>query len=99
MVGGLSFTFSLLAAPVSSFPISASSVFILSSVFDLSVFNFYCNNNKQTSSADDSGKKDTVAAGKIKTIIFFGNSLTAGYGIDPALAFPALIQKKIDSQL
>ena len=33
-----------------------------------------------------------------RTIIFFGDSLTAGYGLgDPASeAFPALIQKKID---
>lgn len=32
-----------------------------------------------------------------KTILFFGNSLTAGYGVEPGEAFPALIQKKIDS--
>ncbi|MDQ3279606.1 MAG: arylesterase [Bacteroidota bacterium] len=31
------------------------------------------------------------------TILFFGNSLTAGYGIEPTDAFPALIQQKIDS--
>lgn len=32
-----------------------------------------------------------------KTILFFGDSLAAGFGIDPDLAFPALIQKKIDA--
>jgi acyl-CoA thioesterase-1 len=32
-----------------------------------------------------------------KYIIFFGNSLTAGYGIEPGEAFPALIQQRIDS--
>lgn len=32
-----------------------------------------------------------------KTILFFGNSLTAGMGLDPNMAFPALIQLKIDS--
>ena len=32
-----------------------------------------------------------------KQIVFLGNSLTAGYGIDPAKSFPALIQHKIDS--
>lgn len=32
-----------------------------------------------------------------KTILFFGNSLTAGYGLDPSQAFPALIQEKLDS--
>jgi acyl-CoA thioesterase-1 len=34
---------------------------------------------------------------KVKTIVFFGNSLTAGYGVDPSEAFPALVQEKIDS--
>jgi acyl-CoA thioesterase-1 len=32
-----------------------------------------------------------------KTILFFGNSITAGYGLEPSQAFPALIQQKIDS--
>jgi acyl-CoA thioesterase I len=32
-----------------------------------------------------------------KTILFFGNSLTAGYGLETAQAFPALIQHKLDS--
>lgn len=32
-----------------------------------------------------------------KKIIFFGNSLTAGYGVDPEEAFPGVIQKIIDS--
>ncbi len=30
-------------------------------------------------------------------IVFLGTSLTAGYGIDPSAAYPALIQRKIDS--
>jgi len=29
--------------------------------------------------------------------LFFGNSLTAGYGLDPSEAFPNLIQKRLDS--
>jgi len=33
-----------------------------------------------------------------KTILFFGDSLTAGYGLDdPSDAFPGVIQRKIDS--
>ncbi len=32
-----------------------------------------------------------------KVILFFGNSLTAGYGLEPNEAFPALIQQKLDS--
>lgn len=34
---------------------------------------------------------------KAKTIVFYGNSITAGYGVDPSEAFPALVQNKIDS--
>jgi acyl-CoA thioesterase-1 len=37
------------------------------------------------------------AAEKKKTIIFFGNSITAGYRLQLSEAFPALIQQKIDS--
>ena len=33
-----------------------------------------------------------------KNILFFGNSLTAGFGLDPELAFPNLIQQKIDEK-
>ncbi|HEY4248030.1 MAG TPA: arylesterase [Lacunisphaera sp.] len=39
----------------------------------------------------------TLPAAATKTVIFFGDSLTAGYGLDPDEAFPSLIQKKIDA--
>lgn len=32
-----------------------------------------------------------------KIILFYGNSLTAGYGIEPSQAFPALIGARLDS--
>lgn len=32
-----------------------------------------------------------------KTILFYGNSLTAGYGVGLENAFPAIIEKKLDS--
>jgi acyl-CoA thioesterase-1 len=32
-----------------------------------------------------------------KTILFFGDSISAGYGLEPQQAFPAIIQDKIDS--
>ena len=35
-----------------------------------------------------------AAAAEPKTILFYGDSLTAGYGLDPDDAYPALIQKK-----
>ena len=37
-----------------------------------------------------------AAPGK-KRLLFFGNSLTAGYGVEPDQAFPALVGDKIDS--
>ena len=36
-----------------------------------------------------------LVAADSKTLIFFGDSLTAGYGLDPEEAFPALIQRKL----
>lgn len=47
-------------------------------------------------------QKETAAASgenhhdQAKTIVFLGDSLTAGYGIDPSRAYPALIQEKIE---
>lgn len=70
-------------------------VLLLSSVLLLS-----CNSEK---SASEDGKDSVETASKTpaaskKTIVFFGNSLTAGYGLDdPSQAFSGLIQKKIDS--
>ncbi len=55
--------------------------------------------NSQNTSADASKKTaDSSKTEEQKTILFFGNSLTAGYGLDnPSDGFPALIQGKIDS--
>ncbi|HET6765989.1 MAG TPA: arylesterase [Chitinophagaceae bacterium] len=57
-----------------------------------------CTNNEN---AADNNHSDTVndsaSVAKKKTVVFFGNSLTAGYGLSPSQAFPALIQEKIDS--
>lgn len=44
-----------------------------------------------------SAAQPKAAAAKQQNILFFGTSLTAGYGLSPAEAYPALIQKKIDS--
>src|SRR5690554_6650619 len=41
---------------------------------------------------------DAVKAKKSSPVImFFGNSLSAGYGIDPDDSFPGLIQHRLDS--
>ncbi|WP_252734507.1 arylesterase [Arenibacter algicola] len=56
-----------------------------------------------TKKADAGEKEENAIENKIeeknqsKVILFFGNSLTAGMGLDPNEAFPALIQDKIDS--
>ena len=61
-----------------------------------------CSSDKSTQNQDikDSlnvGAKTTEQTSDKKNILFFGTSLTAGYGLDPTEAYPALIQQKIDS--
>jgi acyl-CoA thioesterase I len=55
------------------------------------------NENQANDSKEDSISTQANAETNTKTILFFGNSLTAGYGLEVAQAFPALIQAKIDS--
>src|SRR5436190_11737884 len=57
-----------------------------------------CTDNKKPVSADQNNTaKETAAVTKEKTIVFYGNSLIAAYGLSTEQAFPALIQKRIDS--
>jgi acyl-CoA thioesterase I len=73
---------------------------IFSFLFFSLLFLSSCSENKKDDSPESTAttKSDTTAAEKQeKTILFFGNSLTAGYGVEPAEAFPALIQDKLDS--
>lgn len=62
---------------------------------------FSCNSDKNQEVNDTKDSAQTVTkapATRTKTIVFFGNSLTAGYGLDdPSLGFAGLIQKRIDS--
>lgn len=63
---------------------------------------FFCgcgNNTKPTANTQkDTVKEASAQTGHQKNILFFGNSLTAGYGLDdPDQAFPAVIQQNIDS--
>ena len=56
-----------------------------------------CNNESKQTGRNEV-KEETADTVQIKRILFFGNSLTAGYGLeDPDEAFPAVIQQKIDS--
>nr|WP_068886544.1 arylesterase [Pedobacter panaciterrae] len=76
----------------------ASTLIILLSVVFASCGN---NQNKQT---DESKAKPSEAAPvateapvKEKNILFFGTSLTAGYGLEQGEAYPELLQKRLDS--
>src|SRR5688572_29681743 len=55
------------------------------------------NNNTAAEAKTKETAKTATAPSEKKTIVFFGNSLTAGYGLSPSQAFPALIQSRIDS--
>ena len=44
-----------------------------------------------------SGSVYAEEADSSRVILFFGDSLTAGYGLDREQAFPALVQARIDS--
>lgn len=51
-------------------------------------------NDQENTNADTLNASETTVK---KNILFFGTSLTAGYGLDPSEAYPALLQNKIDS--
>jgi acyl-CoA thioesterase I len=57
-----------------------------------------CTGNTDNTSANkkDSGKTATAEKHK-KVIVFFGNSITAGYGLENKDAFTTLIQLRLDS--
>ncbi len=58
-----------------------------------------CGNNNSPANTDQKADSTTTTTiSNKKTILFFGDSLTAGYGLDdPSDAFPGVIQRKIDS--
>lgn len=51
--------------------------------------------SQEITSSDESATEDSGSSKK--SIVFFGNSLTAGFGLDISEAFPQLIQDRIDS--
>jgi acyl-CoA thioesterase-1 len=74
-------------------------IFSFTRLLLISLFIVSCTDQKAPPSSEqkNAAKDSSAADQKVKTVLFFGNSLTAGYGLDPSEAFPALIQKKIDS--
>lgn len=69
----------------------------ITTVVVLLFFMLGCKDNKTPQAQANSTAGNTDSITKKKTIVFFGNSLTAGYGLSPTEAFPAIIQNKIDS--
>lgn len=76
--------------------------FIKFSYFFILLFGFSCGDSK-TKKQDSKSESavttstDVKTATGTKTILFFGNSLTAGYGLETEESFPSLIQGKLDS--
>ena len=59
-----------------------------------------CNDSsdkKSETTQSEVSEETEVATNNTKSIFFFGDSLTAGLGIDTDEAFPAIIQRRIDS--
>ncbi|MGI8636420.1 MAG: arylesterase [Segetibacter sp.] len=54
-------------------------------------------NKPKTEKGQATASTPKAASQPVKSILFFGNSLTAGYGLDPSESFPSLLQQKIDS--
>lgn len=61
---------------------------------------FKCSSPKEESKTADQkvdAEAERVSRDEQKTILFFGNSITAGYQLDMEEAFPAIIQGRLDS--
>src|SRR5262245_47968533 len=54
-------------------------------------------NNNNDEKKEEPAETTTKTPVSAKTVVFYGNSLTAGYGVEPPEAFPSLIQNIIDS--
>ena len=73
------------------------------SFFLLAAFLFSCNSASKDQAPQDSAAPgnntapDTAKPSQKKNIVFFGNSLTAAYGLDPSEGYVALIQQRLDS--
>ena len=63
------------------------------------LFAFGCGNSETEKTDTQQTTQENVAeaSNNSKTILFYGNSLTAGYGVGLENAFPAQIEQKLDS--
>jgi acyl-CoA thioesterase-1 len=72
--------------------LSSNSLYII-----LGVIFFSCSSPKEEKTKDKQETATTTPVPSKKLILFFGNSLSAGYGIEAEDAFPGLIAARIDS--
>jgi acyl-CoA thioesterase I len=56
-----------------------------------------CGQSNQSVTSKSASQTSAMPSATRPAVLFLGTSLTAGYGIDPQQAYPALIQQKIDS--
>lgn len=70
-------------------------------LFFLSIFSLMlaCGDavQQEKNTEQNAAENETEQQQKTKTILFFGDSITAGYGLEEGEAFPNLIQQRIDS--
>lgn len=66
-------------------------------MFVFTAFVLGCSNAENDKNTAQNDTTATTQKKELKNILFFGTSLTAGYGLDPEEAYPTLIQNKIDS--
>lgn len=81
---------------------SKSTLFLLAGTLFLAFLLSACKSGGQPEETQTAAPAEQPASGQPETdtrkvILFFGNSLTAGYGIDTEEAYPALLQRRIDS--
>lgn len=75
---------------------------LILAIFCLVFLNSCKNEEKQSTFSSEENAAEEQVSGENETeevpvVLFFGTSLTAGLGLDTAEAYPALIQKKMDS--
>lgn len=79
------------------FPAYRTLILLISFSLLISCKNGDQQNKESEKEASTSVETKNSEISKTSTILFFGNSLTAGYGLDTDEAFPALIQNRLDS--
>ena len=78
--------------------IKAHTMKSLHTIFFISLIIMSSCTNDSKPQMNNNSNEDRAEKTQVKRILFFGNSLTAGYGLDdPDEAFPSVIQQKIDS--